>query len=68
QVVACAPVIYNIDRQTVMEADASGDWPDVEKKLLKAGLKEGTTFFAKVRPKKGAEENENILNGELSGK
>jgi len=65
---SCAPVIYNIDRQTVMEADASGDWPEVEKRLQKVGQKPGTTFYAKSRKQPGKDENESVLNAEQTGK
>ncbi|MCB0355799.1 MAG: hypothetical protein KDD40_02270 [Bdellovibrionales bacterium] len=64
--VACAsPQIYVIDRQTVMEAEAAGDWPIVESDLLKVSEKSGPTFFARDTDNKKDKRLHNILNGEL---
>ncbi len=37
------PDIYVIDRHTVMEAEASGEWPELEKRLLQDSIAKGPT-------------------------
>ncbi len=32
----CAPKVYIIDRQTVLQEQAAGDWPDFEESLLQS--------------------------------
>ncbi len=35
---ACAPKVYVLDRQTVLEEEASADWPELEARFLKSSL------------------------------
>ncbi|MDX1810808.1 MAG: hypothetical protein R3240_02600, partial [Gammaproteobacteria bacterium] len=35
------PDVYIIDRHTVMEADAAGEWPELEKRFLDKSLSKG---------------------------
>lgn len=63
---ACAgPQIYLIDRQTVMEAEAGGEWPEAEEELLTSGEKLGPTAYARSENKKKNKKLQSILNGEL---
>jgi len=63
---ACAtPQIYIIDRQTVMEAEAGGEWPEAETQMTKVSQKAGPTFFAKTLDKNKNRKLQNVLNGEL---
>ncbi|MCB0391484.1 MAG: hypothetical protein KDD58_09340 [Bdellovibrionales bacterium] len=64
---ACAsPRIYIIDRQTVMEAEASGHWPQIDVQALRKGQKAGATFFPKSQNLKKEARLQNVLNGEIS--
>jgi hypothetical protein len=45
---ACAPKIYVIDRQTVLEEEAAGDWPQFEKEVIERAKKQGPTPLSKV--------------------
>lgn len=40
---ACIPDIYLIDRQTVLELEASGQWPELDQKYKDMALKAGPT-------------------------
>ena len=44
----CAPKIYLIDRQTILEEEAAGEWPDFEKEFLDHAEASGPTPFQKV--------------------
>ena len=37
--VACAPKVYIIERTTVLEEEAAGQWPDLEARWKKANVK-----------------------------
>ncbi|MCB9025052.1 MAG: hypothetical protein H6625_01935 [Bdellovibrionaceae bacterium] len=63
-----SPQIYIIDRQSVMEAEAGGEWPELDIQLLNVGQKAGPTFFAKTTDKKKQRKLQNVLNGELAEK
>ena len=41
---ALVPDVYLVDRHTVMEADAAGDWPELEQRL-RADLNRGPQAF-----------------------
>ncbi len=46
---ACVPDIYLIDRQTVLELEASGQWPELDQKYKDAALKPGPSALEKTR-------------------
>lgn len=46
---ACVPDIYLIDRQTVLELEASGQWPELDQKYKDAALKPGPMALEKTR-------------------
>ena len=45
----CIPDIYLIDRQTVLELEASGQWPELDQKFKDAALKPGPSALEKTR-------------------
>lgn len=42
---SCAPRVTLLDRQTILEEEAAGDWPQFEEQLLKKGVRHGVTPF-----------------------
>ena len=62
---ACAPKVYVIDRQTILEDEAAGEWPDFEREILKKSKAHGPTPFSKVPMSKKRESLYNVLNGSL---
>jgi hypothetical protein len=46
---ACVPDIYLIDRQTVLELEASGQWPELDGKYKAAALRSGPTALESTR-------------------
>ncbi|MES2746124.1 MAG: hypothetical protein V4655_11895 [Bdellovibrionota bacterium] len=46
---ACIPDIYLIDRQTVLEIEASGQWPELDKKYKDMALRSGPTALESTR-------------------
>lgn len=64
-VVGCAPKIYVIDRQTILEEEAAGEWPQFEKDLITKSRAEGPTPFSKVPVNASRARLYNVLNGEL---
>jgi hypothetical protein len=65
---ACSPKVYLIDRQTILEEEAAGEWPDFQKELLEKTKSDGPTPFVKTQ--NNAEKNRlyHVLNGELTQK
>ncbi len=47
--ISCTPSIYLIDRQTVLELEASGDWQELDKKLRAQELQSGPIPLEKTR-------------------
>jgi hypothetical protein len=63
---ACTPKIYVIDRQTVLEEEAAGHWPQFEKDLVTKARAEGPTPLLKTPFNTRREKLLNVLNGELA--
>lgn len=42
---ACAPSIYVLDRPTILQEEASGNWVDYEKQLLSKSMEKGASFL-----------------------
>lgn len=40
------PDVYLVDRRTLMEADAAGEWPDLEQRLQEQAVQTGSTPYA----------------------
>ncbi len=63
---ACAPKIYVIDRQTVLEEEAAGDWPQFEKDVIERAKKQGPTPLSKVPENARRKRLYSVLHGELT--
>lgn len=63
---SCSPKIYLIDRQTVLEDEAAGEWPELEKELFKKLKAQGPTPFAKIETSTKKDQLYRVLNGELT--
>jgi hypothetical protein len=61
---ACTAKVYVIDRHTVMEDEAAGEWPDFEKEILNKSKQMGPTSFQKVPINARKKRLYNVLNGE----
>jgi len=59
------PDVYLVDRHTVMEADAAGDWPQLEERL-RADLNKGPQPFTGLDDRLEQEAAFQLLNDELT--
>lgn len=59
------PDVYLIDRHTVMEEEASGEWPEMESRFRKQAVKSGPTNLAKEPKVQRRERAFRLLNGEF---
>lgn len=64
--VGCSPKVYLIDRQTVLEEEAAGEWPEFEKELATKSKSEGPIPFPKTEVSAKNSRLYNILNGEVA--
>ena len=64
---ACAPKIYVVDRQTVLEEEAAGRWPQFEQELLDHSRGKGPTAFSSVPMSSRRARLYNVLNGPMTG-
>lgn len=62
---SCAPKIYVIDRQTVFEEEAAGQWPQFDQEILNKAKVSGPTPFPKTPVNVRKQRLYNVLNGEL---
>lgn len=62
---ACSPKVYVIDRQTVLEEEAAGEWPEFEKSLLEQAADYQPTPFPKTAISQGRNRLYNVINGQL---
>lgn len=62
---ACTPKVYVIDRQTVLEEEAAGHWPQFEKDVLAGAKTAGPTPFPKIPPGSRRARLYNVLNGQV---
>ena len=63
--IGCTPKIYVVDRQTVLEDEAAGEWPQFEKDLLPKSAARSPAPFSKTKTTAHKAKLYNILNGEL---
>ena len=42
------PDVYLVDRHTLMEADAAGEWPELETRLAEQGIKNASEPYAGI--------------------
>ncbi|MGD8592964.1 MAG: hypothetical protein PVF82_09040 [Gammaproteobacteria bacterium] len=59
------PDVYLIDRHTVMEEEASGEWPELESRFRQQAVKSGPTNLAKEPMERRRERAFRVLNGEF---
>jgi|AntRauTorcE11897_2_1112592.scaffolds.fasta_scaffold10330_2 hypothetical protein len=59
------PDVYLVDRHTVMEADAAGDWPELEQRL-RADLNTGPQPFTGLDQRLEKDANLQLLNDEYA--
>lgn len=59
------PDIYIIDRHTVMEAEASGEWPELEQRFLDKSISKAPTPLATEPYDDRREKAFRVLNGEM---
>jgi len=60
---ACTPRITVLDRQTILEEEAAGEWPQFDAKLINPGPKRGATLY----PSTPASAKKTRLYSTLSG-
>jgi hypothetical protein len=60
------PDVYLIDRHTVMEEEASGEWPELESRFRQQAVKSGPTNLAEEPMEQRKERAFRVLNGEFS--
>ena len=60
------PDVYLIDRHTVMEAEASGEWPELDKRFRQQAVKAGPTPLAKETESKRRARSFQVLNSEFT--
>ena len=59
------PNVYLVDRHTIMESEASGEWPELEKRFTEKSLSAGPVAFEKDDTEKKPAAHI-ILNAELA--
>jgi len=59
------PDVYLVDRHTVMESEASGEWPELEQRFKKQSLSKGPVNLAKEPSERRRDRAFNMLNGEF---
>jgi hypothetical protein len=58
--------VYQLDRQTVLEDEAAGEWPEFDQEIINKTQASGPTPFATVAESSRKERRLfNVLNGEL---
>jgi hypothetical protein len=60
------PNVYLIDRHTVMEEEASGEWPELEARFRQQAVKSGPTDLAEEPLERRKDRAFRVLNGEFS--
>lgn len=60
------PDVYLIDRHTVMEAEASGEWPKLDQRFRQQAVKAGPTPLAKETESKRRDRAFQVLNSEFT--
>lgn len=63
---SCTAKVYVIDRHTIMEDEAAGEWPNFEKDLLTNAKEMGPMPFSKTELSARKGRLYNVLNGELT--
>lgn len=61
----CSPKITLIDRHTVLEDEAAGEWPDFEKRMLDDLRTKKPTAYRKIEVNESRAKLFNVFNGEM---
>ena len=62
----CATIeVYQVGRQTVMEEEAQGKWPQFDKKFAPKVINKQAQFFPKVSDSKRKKRVFSVLNGSM---
>ncbi|MBF0314049.1 MAG: hypothetical protein HQK50_03315 [Oligoflexia bacterium] len=64
-VTSCAPTIYFVDRQTLMESEAAADWPEFEASAESRLLHKGPSTLAPQKESMKGKKFNRLLNGDL---
>ena len=59
------PNVYLVDRHTIMESEASGEWPEMERRFIDASLSAGPVALEKDSSEKETRAHI-LLNAELA--
>ena len=65
---SCAIKVFLVDRQTVLEDEAAGEWPEFEKEILQKSEASCPTPFPVVAENSSKSRLFNVLNSELTEK
>jgi hypothetical protein len=61
---ACAPTVYLLDRQTVLEEEAAGEWPSLEASIQKQAKASAPTEYPTVEQSAAKRRRYSTLNAE----
>ena len=61
----CAPTIHVVDRHTILEDEAAGEWPDFDKQLESASTEPLPVPFPKTAVNAKRKRLYNVLDGEF---
>ena len=61
---ACTAKVYMNDRHTIMEDEAAGEWPELDKNILNRTEETGPTALQNVPNNSKKKRLYNVLNGE----
>jgi hypothetical protein len=65
--VSCTAKVYVIDRHTVLEDEAAGEWPELDKQVVNGYLEKGPIPFQKTEINTRKKKLYNVLSGEMVG-
>lgn len=60
------PDVYLVDRHTLMEADAAGEWPELEARLQTQAIKQGSEPYAGIDEQLDDQAGFRALNAEYA--
>lgn len=60
------PDVYLIDRHTVMEAEASGEWPQIDQRVREQSIQPGPALLEKEPDSQRKARSLKMLNGEFT--
>ena len=60
------PDVYLVDRHTLMEADAAGEWPELEARLAEQGIKNASEPYAGIDEQLDEQAGFRALNAEYA--